>query len=261
MERRRILNAHIDNITMAELLERREGTILTLHVDMIAKLQKDREFYGLVNKFDVVTCDSQILYFASKLLRRPFRERVSGSDYFPLFYEKYRDDPSVTIFLCGAEDGIAQRAMAKINEQVGREIIVGGYGPPVGFEQDADEVARILAMINESQATVLVVGLGVPKQERFIFGHRDELPHVRLFLPLGGTIDYEAGDVVRPPKWVTTVGLEWLFRLVREPRRRWRRYLVHQPPVLYHLVRDAFGRYRDPFAATAVQPASGAGAE
>ena len=248
MSKIKILNAELDNITMDELLEKREGTILTLHVDMIAKFQTNRELYDLGKRFDVITCDSQILYFASKLLRTPFTERVSGSDYFPKFYNRYRDDESVTIFLCGAMGNIAERAMEAINAKVGRRMIVGAYGPPADYESDQGEIDKILRMINESGATVLVAGLGVPKQERFIFGYRDQLPQVKLFLPLGGTIDYEAGDVRRPPAFVTTAGLEWLWRLVREPRRRWRRYLVHQPPVLFHLAQQALGRYRDPFA-------------
>jgi len=248
MSKIKILNAELDNITMDELLEKREGTILTLHVDMIAKFQTNRELYDLGKRFDVITCDSQILYFASKLLRTPFRERVSGSDYFPKFYNRYRDDESVTIFLCGAMGNIAERAMETINAKVGRRIIVGAYGPPADYESDQGEIDKILRMINESGATVLVAGLGVPKQERFIFGYRDQLPNVKLFMPLGGTIDYEAGDVKRPPAFITTAGLEWLWRLVREPRRRWRRYLVHQPPVLFHLAQQALGRYRDPFA-------------
>jgi exopolysaccharide biosynthesis WecB/TagA/CpsF family protein len=244
----RILNAELDNITMDELLAKREGTILTLHVDMIAKLQNNRELYDLVRKFDVVTCDSQILAFAARALGTPFKERVSGSRYFPLFYERYGNDPSVTIYLCGAMGNIGERAMAKINAKVGRQIVVGAYGPPSNYEDDPAEIVRILERINASRASVLLVGLGVPKQERFIFKYRDQLPHVKLFLPLGGTIDYEAGDVKLPPEWVTNMGLEWLLRLVREPRRRWRRYLVHQPPVLYHLARQATGTYRDPFA-------------
>jgi N-acetylglucosaminyldiphosphoundecaprenol N-acetyl-beta-D-mannosaminyltransferase len=247
-EKIRILNAELDNITMEELLTKREGTVLTLHVDMIAKLQKDREFYELVRRFDVVTCDSQVLVFAARALGTPFKERVSGSRYFPLFYHRYKNDPSVTIYLCGALGDIAERAMHRINEKVGRQMVVGAYGPTPNYENDPAELARILDMINESRASVLVVGLGVPKQERFIFRYREQLPHAKLFLPLGGTIDYEAGDVKLPPEWLTDVGLEWLLRLVREPRRRWRRYLLHQPPVFYHLLRQATGTYRDPFA-------------
>ena len=245
--RSRLLNAEIDRITMDELLARREGTVLTLHVDMLGKLQRDREFYDLLQRFDVVTCDSQIMYFAARIMRRGIPERVSGSDYFPEFYSRYRDDPAVTIFLCGAMNNVAEQAMAKINAKVGRQIVVGAYGPPPNFESNPDEVDKVIRRIDESGASVLVVGLGAPRQERFIFDYRHLLPKVRLFLPLGGTIDYEAGQVRRPPAWVTTVGLEWCWRLLLEPRRRWKRYLVQQPPVLLKLAADAVGLYRNPF--------------
>lgn len=243
----RILNVDFDDVTMDELLERTEGTIITVHVDSMAKLQKDRGFHDLVGRFDVVTCDSQILYWAAKVLRTPVRERVSGSDYLPRFYTKYADDPSVTLFLCGAMPGIAEEARRRINAKVGRDMVVGTYSPPPGWFDDPDHVRRVVEMINASGASVLVMGVAAGVQERFIIGHRAELAHVRLLLPLGGTIDYEAGAVVRPPAWVTDAGLEWAWRLVREPRRRWRRYLLHQPPVLWHLLRQALGRYRDPF--------------
>lgn len=244
----RLLNIHFDDVTMEDVLQLRQGTILTAHVDAAVKLQDDREFHDLLDRFDVITCDSQILYFAAKLLRRPLRERVSGSDYFPLFYRRYADDPSVTIFLCGAIGDIAQRAMRTINEKVGREMVVGAYGPRLGWLEDPAEIDRVIAMINESGASVLVVGVGTPNEGFFIHRYRDQLPAVRLFLPLGGTIDYEAGAVRRPPPVVTRLGLEWLWRLVLQPRRRWKRYLVHQPRVFYYLALDAVGRYRDPFA-------------
>jgi N-acetylglucosaminyldiphosphoundecaprenol N-acetyl-beta-D-mannosaminyltransferase len=96
---------------------------------------------------------------------------------------------------------------------------------------------------------VLLVGLGTPKENHFIVSNRPHLPHVRLFLPLGGTIDYQAGEVRRPPEWVTKAGLEWAYRLVQNPRQRARRYLLEDPPILWHLLRQRLGRYRDPFAA------------
>jgi N-acetylglucosaminyldiphosphoundecaprenol N-acetyl-beta-D-mannosaminyltransferase len=243
-----LLNVRFDAITMDELLEIREGTIITVHVDSMAKLQRDRQYYEAVKTFDVVTCDSQILYFAARLLRLPVRERVSGSDYFPRFYRRYADDPEIRVFLCGAMEGIAAQAAAKINATVGRELVVGTMSPPIGFLDDPTEVDAIVERVNASGATVLVVGFASSLGEIFIQEHRHRMPGVKLFLPLGGTIDYEAGAVKRPPPLVTSLGLEWLWRLVREPRRRWRRYLLHQPPVLYHLLRQALGRYRDPFA-------------
>lgn len=245
--RTRLLNADVDHVTMDELLERREGAVLTLHMQMLAMLQEDEEFYRLVRRFDVVTCDSQILYFFTRLWRTGLPERVSGSDYFPAFYRRWADDPEVTIFLLGAMEGVAARAAARINAEVGRRIVVGYDSPPIGFMDDPAEIERILARINDSGATVLMVGLGAGLQERFIMTHREALTATKLFLPLGGTIDYEAGETRRPPGWVTDIGMEWLWRVVLEPRRRWHRYLVVQPPMLWQIVRQMAGRYRDPF--------------
>lgn len=247
-ERVRLLNVEVDNLTMDELVDSfQEGMLLTLHVDMIMKLQKDRDFYGIISQFDAVTCDSQILFTAAKLLGTPLKQRVSGSDFFPRFYMKHRADPSVTVFICGGGPGVAERARHKINAKVGREMVVGTCSPPFDYDQREGEIDRMLEAIDRSRASVLLVGLGAGRQEKLIVEHRHRLPHVRLFLPLGGTIDYEAGTLERPGSWVTDAGLEWLYRLVREPKQRWRRYLVHQPPVLYHLTRQMMGLYEDPF--------------
>ncbi len=249
MRKVQLLNVTVDDITMDELLASfREGLLLTLHVDMIMKLQKDRDFYEILPQFDVITCDSQILFGASKLLGTPLRERVSGSDFFPLFYTRYKDDPSVTVFLCGAGPGIAERAGKNVNAAVGREMVVGADSPPFDYDVKPGEIDRMIAKINESRASVLLVGLGAGRQEKFIVRYRDRMPNVKTFLPLGGTIDYEARTLERPAPWITTSGLEWLYRLVSEPRQRWHRYLVHQPPVLYLLGRQMLGAYRNPFA-------------
>ena len=106
----------------------------------------------------------------------------------------------------------------------------------------------MIERIHATRASVLLVGLGAGRQEKFIVKSRPRLPHVRMFLPLGGTIDYEAETLKRPPSWVTDFGFEWLYRLGREPKQRWRRYLVHQPPVLWHLARQRLGIYRNPFS-------------
>jgi len=245
----KLLNVEMDDLTMEELVGSfREGMLLTVHVDMIMKFQKDREFHDLLPHFDVVTCDSQILVAAARLLGTPLQERVSGSDYFPRFYQKFRDDPSITVFLCGGGKGIAEIAARNINAKVGRDFVVGTDSPPFDYDQRPGEIDRMISKINESRATVLLVGLGAGRQEKFMVRYRDRMPHVKTFLPLGGTIDYEAGTLARPAPWVTDAGLEWLYRLLREPKQRWHRYLVHQPPVLYHLMQQRLGLYRDPFA-------------
>lgn len=247
LRRVQVLNGFVHDVTMDEVLAMREGLLLTLHVDMVIKLQKDREFHDILEEFDIITCDSQILYFALKLMGTPVRERVSGSDYFPLFYRRYRDDPSVTVFLLGGKPGIADIAARNINAKVGRDFVVGTLAPPFDFDDKPDEIDRMIEAVNASGATALLVGLGGGRQEKFIARYRDRFPKVRLFLPLGGTIDYEAGTLRRPPPWVTNMGLEWFYRLVKEPRQRWQRYLLQDPPVIPMLIRQKLGRYRNPF--------------
>ena len=245
----KLLNVDVDNISMDELVDSfGEGLLLTLHVDMIMKLQKDREFYDILPQFDVVTCDSQILVAAGTILGTPFKERVSGSDFFPRFYTKYREDPSITVFICGGGPGVAEIARKNVNAKVGREMIVGTDSPCRDFDTKPGEIEKMIARINKSKASVLLVGLGAGRQEKFIVKYRHRVPYVKMFLPIGGTIDYEAGTLPRPPSWLTNAGFEWLYRVLREPRQRWHRYFVHQPPVLYLLARQLLGIYRNPFA-------------
>ena len=142
---------------------------------------------------------------------------------------------------------MAEAARRNVNAKVGREMVVGVDSPPPDFDRRSGEIERMIARINESRANVLLVGLGGGRQEKFMLKYRERMPYVKTFLPLGGTIDYEAGTLARPPGWVTNAGLEWLYRVVREPRQRWRRYLLQQPPVLYLLVLQRMGLYSDPF--------------
>jgi len=244
-----MLNAFVHDLDMDDLVKNfTEGMMLTLHVDMIMKLQQDQEFYGILDQFDVVTCDSQIMYFATKFLGTPVRQRVSGSDYFPKFYMHHKDNPDMTLFMMGGKPGVAELAASNVNEKVGREFIVGTYAPSFDFEDKPDEIEDMIAQVNASGATALLVGLGGGRQEKFIIKHRDRMPGVKLWLPLGGTIDYESGTFDRPPAWITEAGFEWLYRLIKEPRARFHRYVVHEPPFLWAVLKQKLGLYRDPFA-------------
>ncbi|WP_317931352.1 WecB/TagA/CpsF family glycosyltransferase [Halioxenophilus sp. WMMB6] len=244
-----MLNAVVDNITMDELVDQlNEGTLLTLNVEMLAKLQKDKDFYDLLPEFDFITCDSQVMYFISKILGKPFKERVSGSDFFPRFYMHHKDNPDITICICGGAPDVAKLAQERINEKAGREIVVATVCPPIGFDKDDAAVDAVLNEINQSKATVLMIALGSGRQEKFFFKYRDRLESIKLFLPLGGTVDYESGTFPRPAPWVTNIGLEWAYRLFKEPKQRWNRYVVQEPPVLINLLKQWLGIYKDPFA-------------
>lgn len=244
-----MLNAYVHDISMKELVENfDEGLLLTLHVDMAMKLQQDREFHDIIDQFDVITCDSQIMYFSTKFLGTPVQERVSGSDYFPLFYTHHKDNLDMTLFMLGGKPGIAEMAQANVNAKVGREFIVDTYAPSFDYDTKPDEIEDMIARVNASKATALLVGLGGGRQERFIIKYRDRFPHVKLFLPLGGTIDYESGTFQRPPEWITEWGFEWLYRLIKEPRARFHRYVVHEPPFIWAILKQKLGIYRNPFS-------------
>ncbi|MEC4807178.1 MAG: WecB/TagA/CpsF family glycosyltransferase [Jaaginema sp. PMC 1079.18] len=242
----KILNVTIDNIASKELLAKLKdgGIVFTPNVDHLVKLQKDPEFYDVYKIADYITCDSQVLMYISNFLGQPIQEKISGSDLFPAFYQYYKDDESVKIFLLGAAAGVADRARENINQKVGREMIVGAYSPPFGFEKDEAECDRIIKMIDESGATVLAIGVGAPKQEKWIYKYRDRFAHVKVFLAIGATIDFEAGNRARSPQWMSRLGIEWLHRLLSEPGRLWKRYLVDSLPFFWLIIQQKFNRYR-----------------
>ena len=243
------LNTNIQIITRNELLNNlTKGVLITPNVDHLVKLQKDKEFYDVYQQAEWVICDSKILYLLSKLLKHPLPEAIPGSSFFTAFYEYHKNDPNCKIFLLGAAEGIAVKAMKKINQKVGRNIVVGAHSPSYGFEKKTEECEELIRIVNESGANVLLVGVGAPKQEKWIMAHRHEMPSVRLWMALGATIDFEAGNIKRAPIWMRRLALEWLYRIIQEPKRMARRYLVDDPVFFRHFLRQLRGKYRDPFA-------------
>jgi len=250
MNKVKILNVELDNLSQAEMLAQlKEGVVFTPNVDHLMRLQWDRAFWEVYQAATFKVCDSKIILYAATWLGTPLKAKLSGSDFFPAFYTYHRDNPDIRIFLLGAAPGVAKQAQANINAKVGREIIVGAHSPSFGFEQDAAECEALIDLVNRSGATVLAVGVGAPKQEMFICRYRQRLPQVKIFLAIGATIDFEAGNVKRSPKWMSEVGLEWLYRLLAEPKRLWKRYLIDNPPFLWLVLKQKLNWYRDPFTA------------
>ncbi len=224
----RILNAQILPLTSKQLLENlHDGLLVTPNIDHLMILEHDDEFRRCYSEAEWVVCDSRIIYFCSQLLSKPLPEAIPGSSFFTAYYTYHRNDPGCRIFLLGAAPGIAAEARRRINLSVGREIIVGEYSPVKGFEHDPEESERMIRAIAVSEATVVAVGLGAPKQEKWIVAHRHRLPDVHLWMAIGATIDFEAGNVRRAPLIMQRLGLEWLYRFTQEPRRLFRRYFIN----------------------------------
>jgi N-acetylglucosaminyldiphosphoundecaprenol N-acetyl-beta-D-mannosaminyltransferase len=253
-----LLNLNIHSITMGELLEklRSGGVVFTPNVDHVMKLQRNQEFYSVYQEADYRVCDSQVLIYASSFLGTPIDEKISGSDLFPAFYSYYQHDRGVKIFLLGGEAGVVKVAQENINSKVGRGIIVAAHSPSYGFEKNEEECQEIVEMINHSGATVLAIGVGAPKQEIWIAKYKKQLKNVKIFLAIGATINFEAGNVKRSPKWMSQVGLEWLYRLLTEPRRLWRRYLLDAVPFLWLICMQRVQMYRNPWLSSKRQESS-----
>lgn len=249
METVKVLNVDIQNITRQELLENlKEGVLVTPNLDHLIKLQKDKEFYDVYQKSEWVVCDSKILYLFGKLLKTPIKEAIPGSSFFTSYYMYHKDDADCKIFLLGAKEGVAAKAMERINAKVGRKIVVGTYSPSFGFEKKEEECKEIVNIINKSGANVVLVGVGAPKQEKWIMKWKHLMPGVKVWMALGATIDFEAGNVKRAPKIYQKLAMEWLYRFTREPKRLFHRYFVDDIKFFWYFGKQLLGVYKDPFA-------------
>ncbi|MBF2063311.1 MAG: WecB/TagA/CpsF family glycosyltransferase [Calothrix sp. C42_A2020_038] len=252
-----LLNVTIHNITMMELLEqlRGGGIVFTPNVDHVMKLQENHEFYGVYQEADYRVCDSKVLMYVSKFLGTPILEKISGSDLFPAFYQYYRNDENIKIFLLGSEPKVVKRAQKVINTKVGRNIVIAAHSPSYGFEKNEQECQKIVDLINRSGATVLAIGVGAPKQEIWIAKYRHQLKNVKIFLAIGATINFEAGEIQRSPRWMSETGLEWLYRLMLEPKRLWKRYVLSALPFLWLVLKQRMQLYQNPWSAIEPTPA------
>lgn len=243
-----ILNIEIKEINKCNLLENlHEGILVTPNVDHLVKLQKDKEFYHAYQQAEWIICDSKILFLLSKLLKNPLPEAIPGSSFFTDFYEYHKNNTDCKIFLLGAAEGIADTARKRINKKIGREIIIGAHSPSYGFEKNPQECEEIIHIINRSGANILVVGVGAPKQEKWITKYRSQMPNIKIFMALGATIDFEAGTLKRAPMIWQKTGMEWLYRCLKEPKRLFKRYFIDDMQFFYYFAKQLLGIYKDPF--------------
>lgn len=244
----RILNCDVLRVRREDLLLRlRSGVLVTPNLDHLIHLQHDREFYECYTKADWCICDSHYLWLSSFLVGQPLPETISGADFFTEYYLYHKDDPDCRIFLLGAKEGVAATAREKINAKVGREIVIGAHSPSFGFEKKPEEIDDIVDIVNRSGANVVLVGVGAPKQEKFIMRYKERMPGVKLWMALGATIDFEAGNVKRAPRWVQRCALEWLYRIYCEPKRMFKRYICDDLIFFWYLFKQVLGIYKNPF--------------
>lgn len=135
------------------------------------------------------------------------------------------------MFFLGAAEGVAAKAAENLSNRFKGLQVVGTYSPPFGFEKNQKEIEKIKSMIKEAKPDILIVGLGCPKQEKFMYHHCNELG-VPISFGLGASFDFEADNIKRAPRWMSDHGLEWLFRITQDPKRMAKRYLVDDLKIL-----------------------------
>lgn len=192
--------------------------ICTVSPEFVMIAQDDLEFMGVLHSADRCVADGVGLLLAARLLGRPLPERVTGSDGVPHIAQRAARE-GWRLFLLGAAPGVAEKAAARLQVRYPGLCIAGTYAGSPAPEEEHDIIARI----NTSQANILFVAYGAPRQDKWIARNRDKLT-VQVAMGVGGTFDFIAGTVPRAPVWMQRLALEWLFRLIRQPWR-WRRML------------------------------------
>ncbi|HEY1958248.1 MAG TPA: WecB/TagA/CpsF family glycosyltransferase [Polyangiaceae bacterium] len=236
----------IDPLTFDEALDaidrlvtaREGGTVFTPNVDHVVMADHDEAFRAAYRDVSLSLVDGMPVLWASRLLGRALPEKVSGSDLVPRLVERAASR-GWRVYLLGGAEGSAAIA-ARALESHGVEV-AGFSAPRVPVSASPAAHAELADAIAKTEPDLVLVGLGAPKQELFATAVRDRL-RPAVLLGVGASIDFLAGAVPRAPAWVSQNGLEWLYRLGREPRRLWRRYLLRDPQFFALILRQLIRR-------------------
>lgn len=229
----KFLNTYINNLSMEETLsfidgyikeDNKKSYIVAVNIDVIIKIEKDQYLKKIIDKANLVLVDGTPLVWISKLFRTPVNEKISGSDLVPRVC-KMAADKGYKIFFLGGKDGIAEQAKNRLIHQYPQIKIVGTYAPIFGFEKNQKEINKINYMISKAKPDILIVCLGCPKQEKYIYENIDKYD-AKVSICAGATIDFLAGTVKRAPQWMSNCGLEWFYRFIQEPKRLFKRYFI-----------------------------------
>lgn len=216
-----ILGVNIDMVTIAEAADKiysflgtdKFHSVYTPNSEIIMLAYKDSAFCDILNRSELLTADGIGVVYASKILKKPLAERAAGYDIAVKVLEKIKDG-KYKLFLFGGKPGVAEDAKANLEKQYENISIVGcrnGY-----FKSDEEQ--GIIDEINASGADIVFVCLGAPMQEKFIDRNRKKLK-VKVAMGIGGSLDVFAGRVERAPEFWCKTGLEWFYRLMKEPKR------------------------------------------
>lgn len=220
------------------LLSHRTHQVVTVNLDFLTIASRDERFREIINSADLAVADGMPLVWVSHLKGQPLPGRLTGVE---LVHECCSIAATLGsgVFLLGAAPGVADRAASRLQQRYPGLRVVGTFSPPFR-PMTGGEDESLVARIRDAAPDFLFVALGAPRQDLWIFEHRDRI-RVPVAIGVGCVLDLYAGTVSRAPSWMQRAGLEWGFRLAQEPTRLWRRYILDDLPMLGRLVLSTAG--------------------
>lgn len=219
----------VDALTMQEtvsiigksLNEGKQLNHVVINAGKVVAMQTNKELYDSVVNCDIINADGQSIVWAAKYLDQPLPERVAGIDLMINLVE-YAHNNNLRCFFFGAKEEVVSQVVHVFSTKYSEYLIAGyrnGYYTP-------DEEKDIALQIAQSKADFLFVAITSPKKEIFLDKYKNILSPIGFTMGVGGSFDVVAGVTKRAPKWMQNMGLEWFYRLIQEPRRMWRRYVI-----------------------------------
>lgn len=237
------MNVDITNLTDAidnviYLSQINSGSYVCVsNVHMCMEVYDSAEFSKIVNEADFVIPDGKPLSWAQKFLGHSDAEQVRGQDIMNALCASSGEKSLNIGFYGGSSEALLNTVKEKLIASYPDINITYAYSPPFR-PLTGEEDAAVVTAVNAANVNVLFVGIGCPKQERWMAEHKDKLNCVML--GVGAAYDFIAGEKSHAPRWIQKIGMEWLFRLCSEPKRLWRRYLSTNPRFIWHFGRQYF---------------------
>ncbi|MBV9760544.1 MAG: WecB/TagA/CpsF family glycosyltransferase [Acidobacteriaceae bacterium] len=210
---------------------RRAHYIAVTGMHGVMEARRDSRFERILNSADLVVPDGMPLVWLGRWHGHALARRVYGPELMEKFCRETGNE--FTHFFYGGAPGTGKRLGEALGQRFGTRS-VGDYSPPFR-PLTADEDAEVVKMIEEAAPDILWIGLSTPKQERWMYEHRERLT-VPVIVGVGAAFDFHTGQLKQAPSWMRENGLEWLYRLIAEPRRLWRRYLVYGPQFVWNVL-------------------------
>jgi N-acetylglucosaminyldiphosphoundecaprenol N-acetyl-beta-D-mannosaminyltransferase len=231
------LRGAVDHL-IAESAAGRGGYVMTPNLDNLYALSRDPALMDRALAADVRVADGMPLVWASRIKRRPLPGRVPGSDLILALTDAIARSGD-RLFLLGGEPGTADRAAEELGRRAPGLTVVGTHCPPFGYEHRPADLTEMRERLRAAEPDFVYVGLPFPKASALIADLRTALPRT-WFLGLGISFSFICGDVQRAPRWMQSIGMEWAHRLLQEPRRLARRYLIEGGPFALRLFWNSY---------------------